>query len=228
MDLDTLRRTPAYTFAEAAHYLGIPVSTLRAWFVGTTYGSKPFQTRFRQIITLDGDGLSFLNLVEAHVLAAIRRTHRVPMLKVREALTLVARQFKTERPLIDISFETDGLNLFVLKLGELINVSQAGQLAIAEVMKSPLRRIQRDEAGVPVRLFLFTRSGHFDDAQSPISVDPRFAFGRPALVGRAVPTAVIADRFKAGDSLSELASDFDTDTGVIEEAIRCELEREAA
>ena len=62
----------------------------------------------------------------------------------------------------------------------------------------------------------------------PVVMDPRVAFGRPVLVGRAVPTAVLADRFKAGDRLSELSKDYDTSTEAIEEAIRCELDRREA
>jgi uncharacterized protein (DUF433 family) len=48
------------------------------------------------------------------------------------------------------------------------------------------------------------------------------------LAGRSVPTAVLADRFKAGDTLTQLAEDYDTLPLNIEEALRCELERKAA
>jgi hypothetical protein len=75
--LDRLRKTPAYPFIEAAHYLNMPVSTLRAWCIGQDYKVKGSTRRFQPLIVLDGaksEGLSFLNLVEAHVLAAIRRT----------------------------------------------------------------------------------------------------------------------------------------------------------
>jgi uncharacterized protein (DUF433 family) len=59
-------------------------------------------------------------------------------------------------------------------------------------------------------------------------MDPQISFGRPVLVGRAVPTAVLAGRLKADDSLGELAADYDTSTDKIEEAIRCELDRRQA
>jgi uncharacterized protein (DUF433 family) len=48
------------------------------------------------------------------------------------------------------------------------------------------------------------------------------------LAGRSVPTAVLADRFKAGDTLNRLAEDYDTSPQQIEEALCCELERKAA
>jgi uncharacterized protein (DUF433 family) len=54
-------------------------------------------------------------------------------------------------------------------------------------------------------------------------IDPYIAFGRPVLTGTGIPTAVIADRYKAGESIDELANDYEQDRFRIEEAIRCEL-----
>jgi uncharacterized protein (DUF433 family) len=36
-------------------------------------------------------------------------------------------------------------------------------------------------------------------------MDPRVEFGRPVLKPSAVPTAVIADRYQAGESITDLA-----------------------
>jgi uncharacterized protein (DUF433 family) len=65
-------------------------------------------------------------------------------------------------------------------------------------------------------------------APTTVAMDPRIAFGRPVLVGTSVPTAVLADRFKAGDTLRDLADDYDTSPETIEEAIRCEFDQRAA
>jgi len=90
--VDRLRRTPAYPFIETAYYLNMPVSTLRAWCIGQDYKANGETRRFQPLIELDGgkgEGLSFLNLVEAHVLAAIHRKHDIPLPKVREALAFM-------------------------------------------------------------------------------------------------------------------------------------------
>jgi uncharacterized protein (DUF433 family) len=223
--------TPAYPFVEAAHYLNVPLSTLRAWCLGQGYREDGKTRRFQPLIRLDGKdrrALSFLNLVEAHVLAAIRRQHHVPLPKVRQALSYVSKKLNIQRPLAESEFQTDGIDLFLDKLGSLINVTQAGQTEMAEILHDHLKRIDRDAKGVPVRLFLFTRKDDRRDHPSPVVVDPRIAFGRPVLAGRSVPTAVLADRFKAGDSLNQLAEDYETSPQDIEEALRCELERKAA
>ena len=231
IDLDRLRRTPAYPFAEAAHYLDLPKSTLRAWCLGQRYVSKGEPRCFKPLIRLDGErheGLSFLNLVEAHVLTAIRRVHGVSLRKVRKALDYVSKTLEVSRPLADAQFRTNGVDLFVEELGRLVNASKDGQLEMASMLIAHLERVDRDPAGVPIKLYPFTRRPVGGDAPAPVEIDPRVAFGRPVLKGRGVPTAVLADRFKAGDSLRELAGDYDAAPEEIEEAIRCELDRRAA
>jgi uncharacterized protein (DUF433 family) len=56
-----------------------------------------------------------------------------------------------------------------------------------------------------------------------VVIDPEVQFGRPVLVGTGIPTLVIADRCKAGESIAELARDYDRAEEEIQEAIRCEL-----
>lgn len=67
---------------------------------------------------------SGLLLVQAQVLAAIRRRHGVRLAKVRKALDYVRHQFRVERPPINQAFQTDGLDPFVECDGELINASR--------------------------------------------------------------------------------------------------------
>jgi uncharacterized protein (DUF433 family) len=231
LDFDVLRRMPAYPFVEAAHYLDLPTSTLRAWCVGQDHPGKGHPRKFVPVIRLDGrpgEGLSFLNLIEAHVLAAIRRMHGIPLPKVRRALAFVGKQLGIDRPLARAEFQTDGVDLFVEELGRLVNASRDGQFEIASMLRTHLRRIERDRAGLPIKLYPFSGRQGKGEAPAPIEIDPRVAFGRPVLTGRGVPTAVLADRFKAGDTLQEIASDYGTSTQDIEEAIRCELDRRAA
>lgn len=228
---DKLLATPAYPFIEAAHYLNLPRSTLRAWCLGQPQHAAGESRRFQPLIHLDGNqsrALSFLNLVEAHVLAALRRKHHVSLPAVRRALDFVARRLRTARPLAELQFQTDGVDLFVERLGALVNVTQEGQTEMADVLREHLKRVERDAQGVPIRLFLVTRSDARSGQPSTVVMDPRIAFGRPVLAGRAVPTAVLADRFKAGDTFDELAADYDTSPQAIEEALRCELDRKAA
>ncbi|MDP3769093.1 MAG: DUF433 domain-containing protein, partial [Dehalococcoidia bacterium] len=67
-------------------------------------------------------------------------------------------------------------------------------------------------------------------AESPrlVVIDPRVGFGRPVLAGTGVTTLSIAERFDAGESIEDLAADYGRPPAEIEEAIRCELTRDAA
>lgn len=168
-----------------------------------------------------------MNLVEAHVLDALRREHEIPLQTVRKAFAYLARRVPSPHPLADQRFETDGVNLFVQYFGALVNISQDGQLAMRELLQAYLRRVERDAHGIVARLYPFTRRGDPNEPRRVV-IDPRISFGRPVLAGTGIPTAMIAERYKAGESVDELAKDYGRDRLEIEEAIRCELAVEAA
>ena len=225
MDVPDPRRIPTYGLGESAHYLRVPTATLRSWVVGRPYPVHGGTRFFKPLVALTGSRpplLSFVNLVEAHVLAAIRRYHEIPLDKVRRALGFVERQRSTPSPLANAAFETDGLDLFIENYGRLVNASSDGQLAMRQMLERHLRRIERDATGLAARLYLFTRRLEPDEPKIVV-VDPQIAFGRPVLVGTGVPTAVLADRYRAGESMDDLADDYGCGRTLIEEAVRCEL-----
>jgi uncharacterized protein (DUF433 family) len=217
-------RVPAYGIPEAAHYLGIPETTLSAWAFGQRMGNT---RAFVPVIHVEDQtrrALSFVNLVEAHVLDALRNRHRVSLQKVRLALGYLSTNLPSDHPLADNQFATDGLDLFVEKYGELINVSRDGQLAMKEVLAAYLSRIERNAVGHAIKLFPFTRNTRLGLEQpKTVVINPKVSFGRPILAGTSIPTAVIADRYKAGDAIAVLAEDYHRSALEIEEAIRCEL-----
>lgn len=218
------REAPAYTLAEAAYYLAIPVATLRSWFLGRHYpvaAGKKFFAPIIEIADKKKQRLSFINLVEAHILNAIRREHEIQLPKVRKAVTYLRNKLQSRHPLADQQFETDGLDLFVQKYGELINITRDGQLAMRNVLQSFLKRVKRDAQGSPVKLYLFVHGAM--DEPFAVVVDPAVSFGRPVLEGTGIPTSVLAERFKAGDSPEELAEDYGRPRKEIEEAIRYEF-----
>ena len=138
-----VRELPTYALPEAPHYLRIPIATLRSWVIGRWYPTEVGEKFFRPVITLPDKKrllLSFVNLVEAHVLDAIRRKHKIPLPKVRIAIDYLTQRFSPKHPLATKEFETDGLNLFIDKYGQLINISQAGQLAMRNILEAHLRR----------------------------------------------------------------------------------------
>jgi uncharacterized protein (DUF433 family) len=236
MALDTkekmrdLRGMPAYGIVEAAHYLGIPKATLRSWVLGRHYPTGTGKRFFRPVIELadkDDRLLSFDNLVEAHVLDAIRRAHGVAFWRVRQAVEYVKNKLGSKHPLAEQKFVTDGVDLFVEAFGHLVSTSREGQLAIKDLIETYLRRVERNTSGLPIRLYPFTRERRPDEPRI-IVIDPNISFGRPALAGTGIATAIIAQRYKAGETMEELAEDYGRSRSEIEEAIRCELWLDAA
>lgn len=208
------RNLPTYVLADAAHHLSLSPSTLRSW----TRKAR----RAPPLIILAQDQpptLSFWNLVEAQVLAAIRKKHQISLQKIRKALQYVEKELKTPRPLIKQVFMTDGVSLFVDSYGELIDASEQGQLAIRELIIAGLERIEHDEQGLAKKLFLWSKS---PEDPKLVSVDPRRSFGRPVIEGTSVPVDILADRWQAGDSIAQLARDFHLKPSQIEGVLRWE------
>jgi len=219
---------PAYGIPDAARYLQLPEATLRSWVLGRDYETERGKRRFKPLIALPNAHarlLSFFNLAEAHVLSGFRRNHRVRLVHIRSALDYVAARFGSPHPLIDLRFETDGAKLFIRELGKLVDASAYGQVVMEEVL-SHLERFEREER-VVARLYPFTRSRSLPSPRC-VLIDPRFSFGRPVLAQSHVATAVIAQRYRAGESVDELADDYGCQRLEIEEALRYELRLEAA
>jgi hypothetical protein len=204
------RQIPAYTLFDAARYLHVPARTIQNWAYGYPYATKTGgRRRTPPLIDAEsgsGHDFSFFNLVELHVLAALRREHHVQMPNIRRAVEYVKKRLGSPRPLINEQMETDGTDIFVTKLGSLINVSQNGQLAMKALLQKYLKRIDRDAHGVAIRLFPFTR--------------PK--------AGSRVPTVEIFERFIGGESPDEIAADFGRTLEEVHEAIRCENTATAA
>lgn len=217
-----IRRMPLYSAAEAARFLRLPASTVRAWAFGQRYTVNGDQRRFKPVIsTADPRGrrLSFLNLVELLVLSAIRKEHLVELKQVRRAVEFLRKQFPSEYPLADHQFQTDGLDLFVEKYGNLLNISRDGQIAMKGVIQQYLKLVERDPSGIPLKLHL-PRSAGAPAPMAAVVIDPERGYGRPVLDGRGIRTEVIVDRFRAGESVASLAHDYEVGVPVIEDILR--------
>jgi uncharacterized protein (DUF433 family) len=222
--ISDVREMPAYTASEAAHYLCIPKATVNAWVRGTTYTVRGAQKKFHHVIELPDKSLnlmSFYNLAEAHVLRALRTDYQISLPVIRKALDYVRNEFGWERPLIQEQFRTNGVTLFVERLGTLIDASRPEQ-SLLPVLKEHLDRIEWENE-FAARLYPFTRLVEGAAAPRAIVIDPSRSFGRPLLDRLGVTTNVIAERYKAGDSIAKLVEEYGGPEADIEEAIRCEL-----
>ena len=222
------RDIPAYSFREVALSIGVPPSTLRAWCVG--------QSNFKPVLALpDGwsefHALSFFNLIEANVIAELRREHGVKMPRVRTALEFLADNVPVSHPLVQTELSvTPNQRVYIVYEGKRIDISAGGQWPLDAVVRNLLRRVHRGRRGI---LAFFPRVAPpeqvaiSDDVYAPIVVDPEVCFGRPVIAGTGIPTDVIADRRLGGDSVKKMAEDYDLSEDHIRAALRFERVREA-
>jgi uncharacterized protein (DUF433 family) len=216
------RDLPRYSPREAAHHLSLPAATVRAWCVGYEYSHVRGEARrFQPLIkpaTKSPLSLSFWNLVELYVLASLRRHHEVPMAKVRAALRFTGRELGSSRPLIEETFYTDGFEIFVEKYRTLLDATD-GQTVMRDTLSQSLKRVDRGTDGRVLRFYPWLLS---PEEPRAVEVDPGRSFGRLVLAGTGIPTEIVGERFRAGDTIDALAKDFRVERSRIEQALRWE------
>ncbi|PIQ28110.1 hypothetical protein COW36_05270 [bacterium (Candidatus Blackallbacteria) CG17_big_fil_post_rev_8_21_14_2_50_48_46] len=216
------RYRPIYSLPEVASYLHIQPATLRSWVLGRHYVTRNGEKRFSEPLITIADPehirLSFINMIEAHVLSAIRKTHQIPMHNIRPAIDHLAKKYGVEHPLAEYNLLTDGLDLFIEEFNQLVNLTNRGQLTLKTFLESYLKRIERDSTGLPARFY--PAPTIMDSKDSKIFVvDFNVSFGRMTINGTGIPVESVLDRYDAGEDLKSLADDFNIDVNKLEAVI---------
>jgi uncharacterized protein (DUF433 family) len=219
------RESPIYSVEEAADYLGIPVNTLYAWTLGRRKPKLPNQyyPAVLKFVDQRSRRLSFFDLVEAHILRAATEKN-IPLGRIKKGLEFVRQNYPNHpRPLLTLDFRTDGKYLLVggmlgskeKDIEALVNASRHGQLEMTGIIEGYLQLIGWDASGDPDTIFPKT-------GQRIVSITSGVVSGRPAIEGTRIPTAVVAQRFRAGETIAELAAEYGISTEAIEAAVKYE------
>jgi len=211
-----VREHPRYSLEEAAHYLRMPLSTLKAWTRGQDYMSSKTGKRRRFVPVLEMADprrglLSFYNLAEAHILRATR-DRNVPLVNVRKALEYIREVISSDKhPLLTQEFLTSGKSVFIEHLGATINASSHGQIAMRNVLEIYLERIDRDSMGMPIQIRPMNTKY--------IAINPSFSSGQPVVKGTRIMAGVLAARKRDGESYAALIRDYGLTKIQIEQAV---------
>lgn len=214
-----IKLLPAYPLAEAARYLGARPSTLRAWFHGRHYkttNGKRFSTAILPATQGRGQPISFLDLVEAHVLLAIRQGYGIPLQRFRVAMEHLRDMSGDLHFLAHRDFYHDRRDLFLKIDDKLVSLSERGQLVNREIISEGLKQLVYGNDGYADQFF--PRFG--GERQQSIVLNPAINFGKPCLSRLGIGAEAIAARFVAGEKMSDLAKDYGATAEEIEEAIR--------
>jgi uncharacterized protein (DUF433 family) len=215
-----LRELPTYTIPEAAAFLGLPVRTLRSWYLGT----DPI---FRPSAKVGGIPLlSFFDLVDAHIVQVARRNHKVPMSRIRDGIRQMRKEgSKTRHPLQDENIRIFARQLVLVHPGgrgrrrQITNISRHGQAGIPSVIEKFMKRIVRDSAGMPTGLYPW-RLPDKTNRTRPVAIYPDVMSGRLVLSGTRVPVALLQSEVLAGNSPEHLAKEYRVPVKRIKEALR--------
>jgi len=212
---DKIYDQPAYGLPESAAYLRVPAATLRYWLTG--FSKRPCVIEPAELRPIR---LSFFNLLECHALAGMRKIYNLRLPKVRAALGKVADKFPQPHPLVNEIFLTDRKDLFIQRMGQVINVSQSADQLSLDFYRLHLERVEVDPQGL-FHFFPFVVGPSSSEPKS-IEINPFVGFGKPVLTGTGISTAIIASRFNARESVTSLAEEYGCTPQQIEEALRWE------
>jgi hypothetical protein len=164
--------------------------------------------------------MSFWSLVEAFVLKGLREQHRLSMQRIRSAVAELRRQYpEILYPLAQLELAVLDRDLYADRDGLLVGASRGGQLGMRGVLALYMSRVEKDASGA-VRLYPFTRPMR---KRAEAGGDRSASLLRQAVIaGTSIPTAALHERWKAGDTISALAEDYDRPITEIEEALRYE------
>lgn len=215
------RSMPRYTPREAACYLGVPDSTIRAWFFGMTYGRPPQRRWFAPFLTPASDDLlSFYDIASAHVLLAMKKRGVRPddLRSIVEMLRIDPRS-DSRYPLLGRNFFLFGRKIVIKEVGKRLMLSRRGpQLGIKQVIDKFLSRLDLDKDKMPLRLRPLRTVR--ESGRGFIVIDPSIAAGRPVIRGTGIVAEIIAKRKQSGESEARLARDYGVSRRAIKEAVK--------
>ena len=223
-----LLERPVYAMAQVDPILGLRTGTSRRWIDGYVRGGRTYQPVVRDERT-DDDTVTWGEFVETRLLAEFRGAG-VPMVRMRPAVQRLKQELGTPYPLASARawLETSGREL-VRSVQDDVQLDAPLSLVVrnhqqllwsphAESFRSSLEwtshvssepRLLRPMPGVP-----------------QVEVDPLRGYGEPVV--RGVPTAVVAELFRAGEPLVAIADQYDLGVDLVDAALRYELKRSSA
>lgn len=202
-------RLPSYKVGDAARFARISPATAFRW--QSIRANKPLLSTRQERASF-----SYLQLIELAVVALIKKAG-IKFDEIRQAREYVSKELGSEFPFAEYKFKTDGASL-------LLNVSDFNSDDVREhLVHTGQKRGQMAWSAILPLLQHFDYEDNLvsrwliTEGQSKIFIDPKIAFGAPHIEG--VATWVMGDKFKAGNSIEEIAYDYDLTAEQVREAL---------
>lgn len=212
-----------YLIPDAARILRLPAGSLRSWVSGRSH----HDTTCFPAGGMESEGkgrdrhFGFLTLVELYLVAQLRQ-RGVSMAAIRAARDELSQRHKTCHPFALGGLLCSGKRLLhELGDGVLLELGTKGQTAFEKILQPFCDRLEFDKATTLARRFFPM------GRDCPIVVDPRHAFGRPAIEGTNVTTEAIMSLIRGGETVEDIADSLDITPEAVQAAKAFELRKAA-
>jgi uncharacterized protein (DUF433 family) len=160
-------------------------------------------------------GATFFDLIEVVAIGKFREKG-FSIAAVRRLVNVCQTVLGVARPLTSLVFKTEGYRVFVENAGELIEVLRTpGQTAWNEILEPFLETLDYRAD----RVATWWPQGR----SAGIRVDPAWGWGRPVVARRGVRTDILLEHWEAGESIADIATDYELTPMEVESALRFEL-----
>jgi len=141
------------------------------------------------------------------------------MSRVRIAVEYLREKVGGPHPLASYELATNAKSVFVRKLeGMTVDASRYGQPALGDILDKYLRGIKRAKTDkMPIQIQPLT-TGTLK--LSPVVIDPYVSSGSPVIKGTGIVAKTVWKRAKGGESLRDLARDYELKLSEIETVIK--------
>lgn len=208
-----------YSYPDVDRLVGLHEGTAKRWLEGYTRAGKFYDPVLREEPT-GSDSVTWGEMVESRLLAEYR-SRDVPVQRLRPAIVALRGEFGRyplahARPFLDV----EGREL-VRVVQDRVGLERSLQLVVVRngqlVLAVPAEQFQSAVGYVDDEV------AHIKpDSRTPdVLMDPRRAFGQPAI--RGVMTESLAEDYRAGSNREALADLYDLSLEQVDEAIRFEL-----
>jgi uncharacterized protein (DUF433 family) len=216
-------KRPLYSFAEADRIVRVSPGTSRRWLKGYSFWWGGERHKMPPVTPGLGEqeAVAFVDLMEVAAVSKLRKKG-FSFKRIRQINAYCRLYLKERRPLVTQKFKVAGQDIFLDEdFDVLVDVGrEAGMLAWREVLEPFLEDVEYENE--------LARRWWPLGKERMVVVDPDYGFGLPVIQGTGVRTEIIAERHRAGDSIDEIAYDFDVTPRQINDALRWEMPKQAA
>lgn len=205
-----------YTPAEAAFYARVPTVTIQRWLYGNRMGERVFRP---ESADPSSKCVTFLDFVQSLAVRNLRLRHKIPLLKIREAIARAESEYGLTYPFARRhTTYLFGSEIFVVPPDHEAPVQVSGraakQMLMRKVVEVYLRDLSFDGQGLAEAYEAFEWNG------GSVRMNPQHRFGEPLIDSCGYTARSLWEGVQTEGSIESAAEAFGVDAKDVELAFR--------